>query len=84
MRPAARSRPQFTLFGGPNGSGKSTAYARFVRAGFDSGEYLNPDETARTLRESGAGGSAFDMRAGREVVERTRSLVDARRSLVRE
>lgn len=84
MKPAAPSRPQFTIFGGPNGSGKSTAYDRFVRGGFDSGEYLNPDEVARTMRESGAGGSAFDMRAGREVVERTRSLVDARRSLVRE
>ena len=27
MKPAARSRPRFTIFGGPNGSGKSTAYA---------------------------------------------------------
>ena len=84
MKPAAPSRPQITIFGGPNGSGKSTAYSRFVRAGFDSGEYLNPDEIARTMRESGAGGSAFDIRAGREVVERTRVLVGARRSLVRE
>ena len=84
MKPAAPSRPQFTIFGGPNGSGKSTAYERFVRAGFDSGEYLNPDEIARSMRDSGASGSASGMRAGREVVERTRSLVDARRSLVRE
>lgn len=37
MKPAAPS-PRFTIFGGPNGSGKSTAYIRFVRAGFDSGE----------------------------------------------
>lgn len=84
MKPAARSRPRFTIFGGPNGSGKSTAYTRFVRAGFDSGEYLNPDEIARSMGGSGAGGSAFAMRAGRQVVERTRLLVDARRSLVRE
>ena len=84
MKPAARSQPLFTVFGGPNGSGKSTAYARFVRAGFDSGEYLNPDEIARSMRRAGTGESAFGLGAGREVVERTRSLVDARQSLVRE
>lgn len=84
MKPAALSRPRFTIFGGPNGSGKSTAYDRFVRAGFDSGEYLNPDEIAKSASESGAGGSAFDMRAGRQVLERTRSLVDAGHSFVRE
>lgn len=78
MKPVARSRPCFTIFGGPNGSGKSTAYDRFVRAGFDSGAYLNPDEIAKSF------GSASDMRAGREVLERTRSLVDAHRSFVRE
>ena len=84
MKPVARSRPNFTIFGGPNGSGKSTAYDRFVRAGFDSGEYLNPDEIAKSASESGTGGSAFDMRAGRDVLERTRSLIDAHRSFVRE
>ena len=83
MNPAGRS-PRFTIFGGPNGSGKSTAYVRFVRAGFDSGEYLNPDEIARSMRGSDASGRALAMRSGREVVERTRSLVEARRSLVRE
>ena len=84
MKPVARSRPQFTIFGGPNGSGKSTAYDRFVRAELDSGEYLNPDEIAKSASEPGAGGSAFDMRAGRVVLEHTRSLIDARRSFVRE
>ena len=84
MKPVALNRPQFTIFGGPNGSGKSTAYDRFVRAGFDSGEYLNPDEIAKSASESGTGGSAFDMRVGREVLERTRSLFDAHRSFVRE
>ncbi len=84
MKPVARSRPQFTIFGGPNGSGKSTAYDRFAKAGFDPGEYLNPDEIAKSARHSGAEGSAFDMRAGREVLERTRSLLDAHRSFVRE
>ena len=84
MKPVALSRPQFTIFGGPNGSGKSTAYDRFVRAGFGSGEYLNPDEIAKSVRESETGAAVFDMRAGREVLERTRSLVDAHRSFVRE
>ena len=78
------SRPCFTIFGGPNGSGKSTAYDRFLRAGLDSGEYLNPDEIAKSLNAGSATGPAVDLRAGREVVQRTRSLIDARRSLVRE
>lgn len=84
MKPVARSRPRFTIFGGPNGSGKSTAYDRFVRAGFDSGEYLNPDEIAKSASESGASGPAIHVRAGRQVLECTRALVDARRSFVRE
>lgn len=82
MSNSARRRPSLTIFAGPNGSGKSTAYDRFLAAGFDSGEYLNPDEIARSLGESGA--SAVDLRAGREVIQRTRSLIDARRSFVRE
>lgn len=82
MSSSARSRPCLTIFAGPNGSGKSTAYDRFLRAGFDSGEYLNPDEIAKSLGRAGA--SAVDLRAGREVIQRTRSLIDARRSFVRE
>ncbi len=84
MSSSVHSRPCFTIFGGPNGSGKSTAYDRFLQAGFDSGEYLNPDEIARSLNAGSAAGPAVDLRAGREVVRRTRSLIDARRSLVRE
>ena len=82
MSSSARRRPSLTIFAGPNGSGKSTAYDRFLAAGFDSGEYLNPDEIARSL--GGSGASAVDLRAGREVIQRTRSLIDARRSFVRE
>ena len=82
MSNGARRRPSLTIFAGPNGSGKSTAYDRFLAAGFDSGEYLNPDEIARSL--GGSGASAVDLRAGREVIQRTRSLIDARRSFVRE
>ena len=82
MSSSALSQPCLTIFAGPNGSGKSTAYDRFLRAGFDSGEYLNPDEIAKSLAASGA--PAVDLRAGREVIQRTRSLIDARRSFVRE
>ena len=82
MSNSARNRPCFTIFAGPNGSGKSTAYDRFLRAGLDSGEYLNPDEIAKSL--AGSGAPAVDLRAGREVLQRTRSMIDARRSFVRE
>ena len=84
MSSSVRSRPCFTIFGGPNGSGKSTAYDRFLQAGFDSGEYLNPDEIARFLKADPAAGPAVDLRAGREVIQRTRSLIDGGHSLVRE
>lgn len=84
MSSSACSRPCFTIFGGPNGSGKSTAYDRFLHAGFDSGEYLNPDEIAKSLNAGSTGGAAFDLRAGREVVQRTRSLIAEGRSMVRE
>lgn len=82
MSSSGHSRPCLTIFAGPNGSGKSTAYDRFLRAGFDSGEYLNPDEIAKSL--AGSRAPAVDLRAGREVIQRTRSLIDARRSFVRE
>lgn len=84
MKPVAPDRPQFTIFGGPNGAGKSTTYDRFSRAGFHPGEYLNPDEIAKSAGESGVSGSTVDMRAAREVLKRTRSLVEAHRSFVRE
>ena len=84
MSNSVRSRPCFTIFGGPNGSGKSTVYDRFLQAGLDSGEYLNPDEIAKSFNAGSTGGPAVDLRAGREVVQRTRSLMEAGRSLVRE
>lgn len=82
MSSSVPSRPCLTIFAGPNGSGKSTAYDRFLAAGFDPGEYLNPDEIAKAL--AGSGAPAVDLGAGREVIRRTRSLIDARRSFVRE
>lgn len=77
------NRPRFTLFAGPNGAGKTTAYVRFLDAGYEAGEYLNPDDIARSLGAS-SGDTSFDIPAGREVIRRTRSLIAARRSLVRE
>ena len=63
-------RPRFTLFAGPNGAGKTTAYRRFLDAGYETGEYLNPDDIARLL---GADETAVEIKAGREVIRRTRS-----------
>lgn len=74
-------RPRFTLFAGPNGAGKTTAYRHFLDAGYEAGEYLNPDDIARSLV---AGETAVDVKAGREVIRRTRSLIAARRPFVRE
>lgn len=76
-------RPRLTLFAGPNGAGKTTAYRRFVEAGFEAGDYLNPDDIARLLGAD-SGDTAFDLRAGREVIRRTRSLIAARQPFVRE
>ena len=76
-------RPRFTLFAGPNGAGKSTAYRRFLDAGYPAGQYLNPDDIARSLA-SISGETAVEIRAGREVIRRTRSLIAARQPFVRE
>ena len=82
--PSVLDKPILTVFAGPNGSGKSTAYHRFLDAGLDSGEYLNPDDIAAAMRSDNTGSQAVDLRAGREVIKRTRSLIARRRSFVRE
>ena len=76
-------RPRFTLFAGPNGAGKTTAYRRFLDAGFEAGEYLNPDDIAKS-RAQNSSETAVEVRAGREVIRRTRSLIAARQPFVRE
>ena len=76
-------RPRLTLFAGPNGAGKTTAYRRFVDAGYQAGEYLNPDDIAKSLAAT-PGQTAVDVKAGREVIRRTRSLIAARKPFVRE
>ncbi len=82
--PSVLDKPILTVFAGPNGSGKSTAYLRFLSAGLESGEYLNPDDIAAAIRSDDAGSRSVDLRAGREVIKRTRSLIAERRSFVRE
>ncbi len=77
-------RPRFTIFAGPNGSGKSTAYHRFLDAGYNAGEYLNPDDIAKELGATSAAAAVIDLRAGREVILRSRALVEAQRPFVRE
>ena len=77
-------RPRFTLFGGPNGSGKSIAYHHFLDAGYDAGEYLNPDDIVKELGAVSGTVGVLNLRAGREVILRTRALIAARRPFVRE
>ena len=77
-------RPRFTIFAGPNGSGKSTAYLRFLDAGYDAGEYLNPDDIVREIGAAEDPSARIDLRAGREAVLRSRALIKARRPFVRE
>ena len=83
MASATPDRPRLTLFAGPNGAGKTTAYRRFVDAGFEAVDYLNPDDIARSLGIN-PGDAAVDVTAGREVIRRTRSLIAARWSFARE
>jgi predicted ABC-type ATPase len=42
-------RPFLLVIAGPNGSGKSTLTDYLIEAGFDFGEYINPDQIAATL-----------------------------------
>lgn len=77
-------RPRFTIFAGPNGSGKSTAYHRFLDAGYDAGEYLNPDDIAKKLGATSGTAAVIDLRAGREVILRSRALIEAQCPFVRE
>ncbi len=76
-------RPRFTLFAGPNGAGKTTAYRRFLDAGFEAAEYLNPDDIAKSLAAMPSE-TAVEVRSGREVIRRTRALIAARQPFVRE
>lgn len=78
------NRPRFTIFAGPNGSGKSTAYLRFLDAGYDAGEYLNPDDIAKEIGAASDAPAVIDLRAGREVILRSRALIEAHRPFVRE
>ena len=84
MKFATAERPTCVLFAGPNGAGKSTAYARFLDAGYEAGEYLNPDDVAKRLRQTVGDGSAPEIRAGREIIERIRALIADRQPFVRE
>ncbi len=84
MASVTADRPRFTIFAGPNGSGKSTAYQRFLAAGYDAGEYLNPDDIAKELGAASSAPAVIDLRAGREVIRRSRELMEAGRPFVRE
>lgn len=71
-RVAERAIPTITVIAGTNGAGKSSILGQYLRE--RGGEYFNPDEIARTLRESesalsqqAANGLAWT--AGKELLE---------------
>ncbi len=43
------SAPKLVVIAGPNGSGKSTLTRKLASAGFNFGEYINPDDIAAGL-----------------------------------
>lgn len=70
-------RPRFVLLGGPNGSGKSTLVRRIDPAGLD--DIINPD----TIRLAD-GSLASVLQAGRMVIQRTASHLEAGRGFLLE
>ena len=74
----AYSRPLLVVLAGPNGAGKTTASARLLRGALAVHQFVNADTIAQGL-------SAFRpeeaaMAAGRIMLERLRSLAQARES----
>lgn len=71
-------RPTLVMIAGPNGSGKSTLTQRLLAQGHDLGDYINPDDIAKTLpgRES----EKKSLRAQAIADERRASCLEDRRS----
>ena len=67
------------VIGGPNGAGKTTAAPELLPTRLRVIEFINADEIARGLSPFNAEGSAIA--AGRVMIERIRSLIQARQSL---
>lgn len=61
--------PSLTVFAGPNGSGKSSLTRHLASAGYDFGDYINPDDIATALVGS-----------YEERVRRAQTVADARRA----
>ena len=70
-------QPRFVLLGGPNGSGKSTLVRRIEPEGLD--DIINPD----TIRLPD-GSLASALQAGRMVIQRTASHLEAGRGFLLE
>lgn len=73
-------RPQCTLLAGPNGSGKTSIYEKMQ--GELPGEFVNADEIALQLRQSGSDPVGLNVRAGRLAIERVTRNINERRSFV--
>lgn len=66
------TKPTITVIAGTNGAGKSSILGEYLRQ--HGGEYFNPDEVARTLRQNGSRLSQEDANglawtAGKELLE---------------
>ena len=68
------------MLAGPNGSGKTSIYEKMQRE--LPGEYVNADEIALQLRQSGSDPVGLNLRAGRLAIERVTRNINERRSFV--
>jgi predicted ABC-type ATPase len=66
----SKDRPCLVIIAGPNGSGKSTLTQWLLDHGTDFGDYINPDDIARTL-----------MGSYEERVREAQAIADERRAL---
>lgn len=68
--------PQLYIIAGPNGAGKTTFAGKFLPQFTASREFVNADEIAKRL--SPANPEAAAIRAGREMLERIKTLAEKR------
>lgn len=75
---------ELIIVAGPNGAGKTSFANEYLPASAEGLVFVNADEIARELTDPGLTQSARDLRAGRLMLERIASLVDARQELMLE
>ena len=75
---------ELIIIAGPNGAGKTSFANEYLPAATEGLVFVNADEIARELDDSHLSQSVRDIRAGRLMLERIASLVDARQELMLE